>query len=56
MKKLETKGRSRKQRHHLFHNEADEASFVGLFVHQYDQYQYWKYDGAGSNGSAVGKE
>ena len=57
MKKLETKGRSRKQRHHLFHKEMKQMkSSVCLFVHQYDQYQYWKYDGAGSNGSAVGKE
>ena len=46
MKKLETKGRSRKQRHHLFHKE----------MKQMKRLLYWKYDGAGSNGSAVGKE
>lgn len=58
MKELETKGRSRKQRHHLFHkgmNQMKRLLSVCLFVYQYDQYQYWKYDGAGSNGSAVGK-
>ena len=56
MKKLETKGRSRKQRHHLFHKGMNQMKrLLSVCMHQYDQYQYWKYDGAGSNGSAVGK-
>lgn len=58
MKKLETKGRSRKQRHHLFHKEMKQMKRLlsVCLCTSMIQYQYWKYDGAGSNGSAVGKE